>query len=303
MRIMVLGASGFLGAHVQRQASAAGMEVVPAGRSSPADSARYRRIDLTGDDPARIAKLITDVAPDAVVNCTGATDGAPDALAAANVNGAYGLVMGALLAGTPARLVHIGSAAEYGPVQPNVPMTEQIAPRPAGMYGVTKLAGTRLVELGRAAGLDATVLRVFNPVGPGAPQTGLPGRLAVELRRARGRGSEIRLGSLDFVRDFIDARDFADSVLAAVSAPVSPRPVINIGSGRGVPVRTIVKQLLAISGCGCTVHEDAADSGRTAEIPWQQADITRAREDLAWEPRRDLTTSLTDLWAASQASC
>ena len=55
----------------------------------------------------------------------------------------------------------------------------------------------------------------------------------------------------------------------------------------------------AISGCAGLVHEDAQDLARPVDIPWQQADITCASEDLGWRPRRDLGTSLTDLWEAS----
>jgi nucleoside-diphosphate-sugar epimerase len=167
------------------------------------------------------------------------------------------------------------------------------------MYGATKLAGTRLVELARTAGLDAVVLRVFNPVGPGAPQSSLPGRLAAELHRARADGTEVRVGPLDTVRDFVDPRDVAGAVLAAVAAAALPHPVINIGSGRWVPVRAMVKELVAVSGSAVTVHEDEPGPGRSADIPWQQADITRALEDLAWRPRRGLAVSLADLWEAS----
>jgi nucleoside-diphosphate-sugar epimerase len=172
------------------------------------------------------------------------------------------------------------------------------------MYGATKLAGTRLVDLAAAAGLEAVVLRVFNPVGPGAPQTSLPGRLAAELRRALTPGTDVRLGSLDAVRDFVDARDVADAAFAAVAATALPHPVLNIGSGRGVPVRAMAQALLAASGRDAVVRADAApadspDSARSADIPWQQADITRAAEDLGWSPRRDLATSLADLWKAS----
>ena len=204
-----------------------------------------------------------------------------------------------LLAAMPARLVHLGSAAEYGRAEPGIPVSERAAPRPAGLYGSTKLAGSRLVDLAAAAGLESVVLRVFNPVGPGAPRTGLPGRLAAELRQAAAHGTDVRVGPLDAVRDFVDARDVADAAVAAAAAARPPRPVLNIGSGRAVPVRAMVNELLAISGCAATVHEDAAGPARSAEIPWQQADISRAAEDLGWQPRRDLATSLADLWKAS----
>jgi NDP-hexose 4-ketoreductase len=260
MRLLIIGASGFLGAHVWRQAAAAGLEVITAGRTGPgpAGRCRHQRLDLSAADPARIAALLTELAPDAVVNCAGATTGDPGELAALNVTGVYALVRGMLLAGRPGRLIHLGSAAEYGRTEQGVPVHEQTMPRPSGMYGVTKLAGTRLVQVAVAGGLEGVVLRVFNPVGPGAPATSLAGRLAAELRH----------------------------------------PVVNIGSGRGVPVRAMVKELLAISGCASPVREDAPDLPRPADIPWQQADITRAAEDLGWAPHRDLATSLADLWEA-----
>ena len=299
MRLMIIGANGFLGAHVRHRAAAAGAEVRTAGRSELADSPGHRLMDLAETDPAQVAAVIAEVAPDVVVNCAGAITGAPETLAAANVTGVYTLTKAMLLTRRRPRLVHLGSAAEYGRAEPGVPVTEQVTPRPGAIYGATKLAGTRLVELAAAAGLDAVVLRVFNPVGPGAQQASLPGRLAAELRQAAGYGTDVRLGSLDAVRDFVDVRDVADAVFAAAAAATLPHPVLNVGSGRGVSVRAMAKQLLAISGCTTALHEDARGPMRSADIPWQQADIRRAVADLSWTPRHDLVTSLTDLWEAT----
>jgi NDP-hexose 4-ketoreductase len=301
MRLLILGASGFLGGHVRRLAAAAGVEVVTAGRTALPGSPGHRQLDLSGDDPARVADVIGAVAPDAIANCAGLTVGGPDVLAAANITGAYTLIRAMLLAETPARLVHLGSAAEYGGAEPGVPLNESAPPRPGAPYGATKLAGTRLVELGRASGLDAVVLRVFNPVGAGAPETGLPGRVAAQLRRALAGEAEVRLGPLDAVRDFVDARDVAAAVLAAAGAPALPHAVLNIGSGNGVPARTLVKELIAVTGYAGPVHEDSAGSARSGDLDWQEADIGLARLDLGWQPRRDLASSLDDLWEATGA--
>ncbi len=247
LRLVVLGASGFLGRHVRQRAAAAGLDVITAGRSPLPDSPAHCLIDLGAQDPARLAGTLSTLTPDVVVNCAGATAGPPEALAAVNVTGTYDLVRAMLMAALPARLVHLGSAAEYGPGEPGTAVAESAPPRPASAYGVTKLAGTRLVELGRAAGLDAVVLRVFNPVGPGAPDGILPGRLVSEFRRALADGSEVQLGPLDAVRDFVDARDVADAVIAAALAPGPaaaarpdepsgglPEAVINVASGQGL---------------------------------------------------------------------
>ncbi|HTS98361.1 MAG TPA: NAD-dependent epimerase/dehydratase family protein [Streptosporangiaceae bacterium] len=300
MRLLILGASGFLGGHVWRQASAAGADVITAGRSGLPWSPAHHRLDLATADPAAIAEIITSAAPDAVANCAGATVGPPEVLAAANITGTYALVRAMLLAETPARLVHLGSAAEYGGAEPPDPLGESAPPRPGAPYGVAKLGGTRLVELGRAAGLDAVVLRVFNPVGAGAPETSLPGRVAAQLRRALESGADVRLGPLDAVRDFVDARDVAAAVLAAAAAPALPHAVINVGSGTAVPVRSLVKELITVTGYGGPVHEDSSGSARSGDLDWQQADITRAGQDLGWRPRHDLAASLADLWEASR---
>ncbi len=135
--------------------------------------------------------MLAELTPDVVVNCAGLTAGAPDELAAVNISGTDALVRAMLLAGWPGLLVHLGSAAEYGRTEPGIPVHEQTTPRPSGMYGVTKLAGTRLVQVAVAGGLAGVVLRVFNPVGPGAPDTTAwpAGRRTALLPRARTRGA------------------------------------------------------------------------------------------------------------------
>jgi nucleoside-diphosphate-sugar epimerase len=117
-----------------------------------------------------------------------------------------------------------------------------------------------------------------------------------ELRKALAHGTEVRLGPLEAVRDFIDARDVAEAVIAAATTPTLPHPVLNVGSGVGTPARTLVKQLVSVSGYAGEVQEDLPGSTRSPGVLWQQADITAATRDLAWRPRRDLATSLTDWW-------
>jgi NDP-hexose 4-ketoreductase len=296
MRILIIGASSFLGGHLRPAAAAAGHTVLTAGRAGGWDL----RLDLTVDSPGRVAELIASAAPDVVVNCAGATAGTAEVLAAANITAVHTLVTALLAwpgggARPSPRLVHIGSAAEYGAVPVGVPVTEDAVPRPAGLYGATKLGGTRLVELARTAGADAVVLRLFNVVGAGTPQDTLPGAAVAQLRHGGG----LKLGPLDAVRDFVDVRDAADAVLAAAVAPALPHAIVNIGSGTGAAARVLVRQLLSVAGLDVTVHEDAPGSARSAGLGWQQADISRAGADLGWRPRRDLADSVRDLWGGA----
>lgn len=297
MRILVLGATGYLGAHVAGLLRALpGALVLAGGRSSTADVT----VDLAADRMPAVAKALASAAPDVVVNCAGATGGDAVTLAEANARGPAVLCAALLEAAPGARLVHLGSAAEYGPGEPGSRVTESAATCPVGPYGATKLAGTVAVT---ASGLDAVVLRVGNPVGPGAPPTGLPGRVAALLRDAGpDPQARLRLGDLSAHRDFVDVRDVAGAVRLAATVPGPLPPVLNIGGGEAVPVRALVRTLADVAGFrGRIVEEGGGGSARSARVSWQCSDVAAAREALGWRPVHSLEASLAALWAAGGA--
>lgn len=300
-RVLLLGATGFIGRHVHRRLTErAGLEVVTVGRGALPYSPWHIRLDLIAGGGAAVSALLAETAPDIVINCAGSVGGDPAELAAANIDLPAELVRAALCGPDRVRLVHLGSAAEYGRVVTGEPVTEQTPTRPVGSYGIAKLAATRLVCLARVAGLDSVVLRVFNPIGPGSPPGNVAGRLAQELLRAKAEGDEVRLGPLSAVRDFIDVRDVAEAVFAAALAPVIEEPVLNVGSGEGVAVGELAKALTGIAGYTGPIGQADPGSARSAEVPWQQAGISAIGKALDWRPAIDLATSLSDLWQEAQ---
>jgi nucleoside-diphosphate-sugar epimerase len=291
MRILVLGFTGYLGGHVaERLRALPGTRVLGGGRSSDAD----HHIDLASADPERLAKTLASAAPDAVVNCAGAVAGDALTLAEVNTRGAAVLCAALRAAAPAARLVHLGSAAEYGPGAPGSRVTESAPTSPVGLYGATKLAGTATVTASR---LDAVVLRVGNPVGPGAPPAGLPGRVASLLREPV---PVLRLGDLSAHRDFVDVRDVARAVALAVTAEGPLPAVLNIGGGTAVPVRDLVHGLAQLADFRGRVEESAPSSARSAQVSWQCSDITAAHRALGWRPVHSLAESLGALWESGR---
>lgn len=256
MRILVLGFTGYLGTHVvEGLRGLPGALVLGGGRGPTAD----HTVDLATIGPPELAKILASAAPDTVVNCAGATGGDPVTLAEVNARGPAVLCAALREAAPGARLVHLGSAAEYGPGVPDIRVTESAATRPVAPYGATKLAGTVAVT---ASGLDAVVLRVGNPVGPGAPPAGLPGRIATLLRTAGpDPDAVLPLGDLSAYRDFVDVRDVTRAVALAATAPGPLPRILNIGGGRAVPAREVVRGLAAKAGFRGRIEENALGAG------------------------------------------
>ncbi|WP_210587833.1 NAD(P)-dependent oxidoreductase [Streptomyces sp. GESEQ-35] len=295
MRILVLGFTGYLGGHVAEHLRALpGVRVLGGGRTPAAEFG----IDLATARADELARTVAEAEPDAVINCAGATGGDSVTLAEANSRGPAALCAALRKAAPSARLVHLGSVAEYGLGAPHTKVTESAATHPLSAYGATKLAGTVAVT---TSGLDAVVLRVGNPVGAGAPATGLPGRIAGLLREAgQDPAAVIRLGDLSAYRDFVDARDVARAAALAVSAPRPLPGVLNIGGGQAVPVRELVRALARIAGFRGRIGENGVGvSARSGEVSWQCSDITAAEDVLGWRPSYTLDDSLTALWEAT----
>ncbi|MEU0694699.1 NAD-dependent epimerase/dehydratase family protein [Streptomyces niveus] len=322
MRVLLLGANGFLGRFVaDRLLADPAVHLTALGRGDDADV----RFDLAGGSPGALTRFLDAVHPGVVINCAGATRGGARDLTRHNTVAVATVCEALRRSGCGARLVQLGCSSEYGPSQPGSSTAEDAVPRPGGPYGVSKLAASELV-LG--AGLDAVVLRVFSPVGPGTPAGSPLGRLAEAMRRAMQSGDgELKLGGLGVQRDFVDVRDVARAVHAASLS--AAQGVVNIGTGRAVRLRDAAAVLARVAGYGGALHELDTPTGPPRPVHatlgpprgehpaeqlgagpfpypdgcggWQQADVRTARDRLGWRPRINLEESLADIWM--EAAC
>jgi NDP-hexose 4-ketoreductase len=302
MNVVVIGARGFVGnaVRVALDDAEAGYTSFMVARERPdlAVPDCWAALDLVRAFPAEIRAVLADFGADVVVNCAGAVAGDRRTLLGANVRILLNLLDAIGGMGYPPRLVQIGSGAEYGPGRSKRPAGERRPARPLSAYGRTKLLATDLVQTAVATrGLDGVVLRVFNPVGPGAPEHTLVGTAARKIRAAIWADADVELGSLDAVRDFVDIRDVAQAVIAACSARDVAGRIINIGSGVGTTARALVAELATAAGFVGAIVETAGGSPRSSGISWQQADITQAGRVLGWRPTIALERSMADLWA------
>jgi UDP-glucose 4-epimerase len=268
-RLLVTGASGFVGAAVVSAALDRGHEVTalvgPASRldrlTSVLDDVEIVRADLR--EAERLEQTVFEVRPAACVHLGAAgavvRENDLDTLLAVNVLAPAVIARGLARAGA-GRLVTAGSSSEYGPV--DGVMDERLAPDPDDAYGVSKLAGGLLARvLGGQAGLETVHMRLFSVYGPGEDQR----RLVPSVIRSLLTGTPVALTPGGQVRDFIYVDDVADALLEAVAQPGVSGITLNVGSG----VQSTVRELCLLAA-GLTGGEELLGFGEVSYRPGER---------------------------------
>lgn len=242
-RVLLTGATGFIGSWTWRLLSELGADVVATGRSQKKLDDLAARWGLAGERrvldltrPADVAHLIEEARPLVIINAAGygVAPQESDPALNARINAELPSQLAALATKTEWRgqqLIHIGSAFEYGSVEGEV--TEESAAKPASPYAEMKLEGTRrLSEVVSQRGVKAVTVRVCTIYGPGEHAH----RLLPSLLRAGAARQPLDLTPGEQERDFTYVRDIAEGLLRIGLLEQAPS-VLNLATGHSARVR------------------------------------------------------------------
>lgn len=304
VRVLVTGATGFVGHHLCALLRGEGAQVHAITRTDVPDPAPAGVAEHPADlrDPAAVGAVVRAVRPDRVMHLAGASSVGqsfrePLLTWDVNLNGTLG-VLEALRAEAPeTRALMVTSGEVYGRVAvDDLPVDEGTPMRPLSPYAASKAAADIAVRQYRdTEGLPLLRVRAFNHIGPGQDARFVVPAVARQIAMAERDGeaeAQVHLGNLETRRDFTDVRDMVRAYVAILEGGDPDVPYVAC-SGASRPIRELVEGLIAHARIPVEFTSDT-DLKRAGEQPDLYGDPRRLRDELGWTPRISLERTLAD---------
>jgi len=320
-KLLITGGAGFIGSVLTAYLLDHGYEVVvvddlSTGHSQRIDSrARFIHASIL-EKSALVAAL---VGVNTVIHCAAKSlveesVSSPDLYNQMNTEGTRDLLEAMNEAGV-LNIIFSSTAAVYGDSKLQ-PILESCEIKPVNPYGKSKIEAERLISTFCSNGFAGITFRYFNVAGSYQSSYGqlhiedhknethlIPKIMKNYIKSKEKSQVEIygdnwptKDGSC--VRDYLHVTDLAHAHLLALEAlKVGRNKVFNLGSGSGYSVFEVVNEIENVVGHKLNQVVSPARSGDPAIL---LADIDKARKELGWIPRANLSQIILDSWQGAK---
>jgi nucleoside-diphosphate-sugar epimerase len=157
-------------------------------------------------------------------------------------------------------------------------------PAPLSPYALQKVVGEQYMQLfTRLYGLETVTTRYFNVFGPRQdPSSPYSGVISVFMTALIERRAPTIFGDGEQTRDFTYVQNVVDGVLRAAEAPAVGGLVVNVATGGRISLNELFGRIRDLAGAAGIVPVYA--EARPGDVRDSQADISRARKRLGYEP-------------------
>ncbi len=323
MKVLVTGASGFVGKYLIRELLDSGHMVMACDAREPRDTdfrevssfpgkVSFERCDLRQMES--VSELIRSSRPDSIVHLAAQSSAAisiekPRETLETNILCALNLLEAVRNIERPAahggraftrvRILSIGSAEEYGAKSPNeMPLKENASIEPLSPYAISKATQTMMaLRYASLYGMDVIATRSFPHTGPGQSRRFvLPAFASQCAEIAAGMKADgVKVGRLDVVRDYMDVRDTVRAYRLILERGKSGS-VYNVCSGEGLSLKRALDFFIRSAGTEVTVEEDSSLL-RPVDIPILVGDAGKLRAEVGFERLLSIERMLGDLFS------
>ncbi len=275
-KVLVIGASGFIGSALATRLMAQGRDVVPVDSSVGDIADRETLAKFAHLEIAHVFHLAGKTfVPDSWDD--------PQAFCQTNVLGTVNVLEFCRKKHIPVTYV---SAYVYGHPD-RLPIAEDSEIRPSNPYALTKRMAEEVCEFYASAyQLPVTTIRPFNVFGIGQAKHFL---IPAIIEQALGAGNEIVVKDLAPRRDYVYLEDLVAALLATLDK-ADGYSVYNIGSGVSLSVQEAIETIQDVAGTKKKIVCDQAI--RTNELMDVVADISKAGRELGWKPEHSFRAGI-----------
>lgn len=290
-KVIVTGASGFIGLNLVRVLSALGAQITVIDRMQPSERlphVQFEWADLRHLDKVYEADYLIHLA--AITNA-GFAERYPLDTFEVNVLGTVNLLNHVRV---NKRVLFPSTALVYK--ASSTPINEEAETDLSSVYALSKNVGEQVVKFHcQRMEVPHTIVRFFNIFGPGQLPMYIVPQVLSQIRDSHH--IEIRNGSV--MRDLLFVEDCIDAVLKLSITPTAENSEFNIGSGHIVSISDVAKAAVEASGFDdveITDLEEFIQFSPTAIM----ADIDKVQSTIDWSPKTNLRQGLKRMWDAME---
>lgn len=289
-RVLITGATGFIGSNVVAAGLALGVEIHALSAEGAIPGVKSWPVRV--EDRRAVSEVVSSIRPEAVLHlaAAGTTYGSSSIteLLTVNVAGLDSLLAAIAEVGA-CPVVIAGSGFEYAPQERAIAETDKIGPVTA--YGVSKAAATLTAQM-YAGLMPITLLRIFSVFGVGEREPHLLPYIVGCTKQ--GLSADLTPGGQ--VRDYVYAGDVAECFWRTLASPPADGRlrVLNVGSGRTMTLREFVElaaRELSESGLTPSIAFGARPH-RSDELMFYVPRVERLHDILGWLPSSNITANL-----------
>ena len=300
-KVLIFGASGFVGSYLSQEFIDNGYKVVGTdkvnGPMLPTEVEFYETDLMKNSD---VENLINNVAPDIIVNLAaissvGASWNIPQTTVQINVVGALNIMEAARKSEKKPKILFVGSSEEY--VISNTLIDERTELNASNPYGISKVTQEQFAKLYRDQyGLKVYCVRPFNHTGVGQRESFvLPNfcKQVAEIEKS-GKSGVIKVGNLQVKRDFSHVKDIVRAYRMIVESD-NCEQIYNVGSGEAHSLEDMLTYIIGLSNHNIEIEVDQSRI-RPTDQPVICCDYSLIQKELGWEPKYNVFDALREMF-------